>query len=208
MTFYGTFRGTHDQEHHLHESPPSMTIPLWILAAGAVFAGYVGVPKVLSLGFDLDKLNEWLAPVIAHPAGLVAAGHEMGTGAELALILVTTLVALGGIYFAWQTYGGDNGLAKGRVWAERFPTLHRLLVNKWYVDEIYDALIVRPLAALSRFFWKVIDTFVIDGAINAGAFLTELTGDVGRFSTTGNVRNYALYFFLGVILLFWWIAFR
>jgi NADH:ubiquinone oxidoreductase subunit 5 (subunit L)/multisubunit Na+/H+ antiporter MnhA subunit len=69
-------------------------------------------------------------------------------------------------------------------------------------------LIVRPLAAISRFFWKVVDTFVIDGAINAGAFLTELTGDVGRFSTTGNVRNYALYFFLGVILLFYWIAFR
>jgi NADH-quinone oxidoreductase subunit L len=185
-----------------------MTIPLWILAFGAVFAGYVGVPKVLSFGFDLEKLHDWLEPVIAHPAGLAAAEHEMGTGTELALILVTTLVALFGIFYAWQTYGGDNGLAKGRVWAERFPTLHRLLVNKWYVDEIYDALIVRPLAALSRFFWKVVDTFVIDGAINAGAFLTELTGDVGRFSTTGNVRNYALYFFLGVILLFWWIAFR
>jgi NADH-quinone oxidoreductase subunit L len=208
MTFYGEFRGTHDQEHHLHESPPSMTIPLWILAIGAVFAGYVGVPKVLSLGFDLDKLHEWLEPVIAHPAGLAVAEHEMSTGAELALILVTTLVALFGIFYAWQTYGGDNGLAKGRVWAERFPTLHRLLVNKWYVDEIYDLLIVRPLAALSRFFWKVVDTFIIDGAVNFGAFVTELTGDVGRFSTTGNVRNYALYFFLGVILLFWWIAFR
>jgi NADH-quinone oxidoreductase subunit L len=208
MTFFGEFRGTHEQEHHLHESPPSMTLPLWILAVGAVFAGYVGVPKVLSFGFDLDKLHEWLEPVIAHPAGLAAAEHEMGMGTELALILVTTLVALGGIFLAWKTYGGDNGLAKGRAWAERFPTLHRLLVNKWYVDEIYDVLIVRPLAALSRFFWKVVDTFVIDGAINAGAFLTELTGDVGRFSTTGNVRNYALYFFLGVILLFWWIAFR
>jgi len=98
-------------------------------------------------------------------------------------------------------------LAKGRAWAQRFPFVHRLLENKYYVDEIYDALIVRPLAALSRFFWKVVDTFLIDGAVNAGAFLTELTGDVGRFSTTGNVRNYALYFFLGVILLFWWIAF-
>jgi NADH-quinone oxidoreductase subunit L len=208
MTFFGTFRGTHDQEHHLHESPPSMTIPLWILAVGAVFAGYVGVPKVLSFGFDLDKLHEWLEPVIAHPVGLTMAEHEMSTGTELALILVTTLVALFGIFYAWATYGGDNGLAKGRVWAERFPTLHRLLVNKWYVDEIYDALIVRPLAALSRFFWKVVDTILIDGTINFGAFLTELTGDVGRFSTTGNVRNYALYFFLGVILLFWWIAFR
>jgi NADH-quinone oxidoreductase subunit L len=117
------------------------------------------------------------------------------------------IVAFAGIYLAWANYGGNKGLARGNAWAARVPVLHRLLLNKWYVDEIYDRLIVRPLAALSRFFWKAVDTFVIDGAINAGAFLTELTGDVGRFTTTGNVRNYALYFFLGVILLFWWVAF-
>jgi NADH:ubiquinone oxidoreductase subunit 5 (subunit L)/multisubunit Na+/H+ antiporter MnhA subunit len=56
-------------------------------------------------------------------------------------------------------------------------------------------------------FWKFVDAIVIDGAINVGAFLTELTGDVGRFTTTGNVRNYALYFFLGVVVMFWWIVF-
>jgi NADH-quinone oxidoreductase subunit L len=207
LTFFGRFRGTHEQEHHLHESPPSMTVPLWILAVGAVFAGYLGVPKLLSFGRDLNWFHDWLQPVIAVPQGLEAGEHNLGSGLELALVLVTTLVALGGIYFAWQTYGGDNGLAKGQAWAARLPLLHRLLVNKWYVDEVYDALIVRPLAALSRLFWKVVDVFVIDGAVNAGAFLTELTGDVGRFTTTGNVRNYALYFFLGVILLFGWIAF-
>ena len=204
LTFEGTFRGTHEQEHHLHESPPSMTIPLWILAVGAVLSGYVGLPKVLS---EVNRFHDWLEPVIAHPAGLAAAEREMSTGAEWALILFTTLVAAAGIYLAWQIYGGQNGLAKGRAWAARFPRVHRQLVNKYYVDEDYDAVIVRPLAALSRFFWKVVDTFVIDGAVNAGAFLTELTGDVGRFTTTGNVRNYALYFFLGVILLFGWIAF-
>jgi NADH-quinone oxidoreductase subunit L len=202
LTFEGKFRGTHEQEHHLHESPPSMTVPLWILAIGAVLAGYVGLPKVLS---EVNQFHHWLEPVIRAVGEHVE--HEMSAGAEWLLILITTLIALAGIFVSWQTYGGDQGLAKGRVWAERFPLLHRLLVNKWYVDEIYDVLIVRPLAAVSRFFWKVVDTFVIDGAINAGAFLTELTGDVGRFSTTGNVRNYALYFFLGVILLFWWIAF-
>jgi len=207
LTFFGHFRGTHEQEHHLHESPPSMTVPLWILAVGAVVAGYVGVPKLLSFGRDLNWFHHWLEPVIAVPQGIEAGEHNIGTGVELMLVLITSLVAIAGIVFAWQTYGGDKGLTKGRAWAERFPLLHRLLLNKWYVDEIYDALIVRPLAMISRFFWKVVDTFVIDGAINAGAFLTELTGDVGRFSTTGNVRNYALYFFLGVILLFWWIAF-
>ncbi|HKI01587.1 MAG TPA: NADH-quinone oxidoreductase subunit L [Thermoanaerobaculia bacterium] len=207
LTFHGKFRGTHEQEHHLHESPPSMTVPLWILAVGAVFAGYVGVPKLLSMGRDLNRFHHWLEPVIAVPQGLEAGEHNLGAGMEWALVLITTAVALTGIFLSRSFYGGDNGLAKGRTWAQRFPFVHRLLENKYYVDEIYDALIVRPLAALSRFFWKVVDTFLIDGAVNAGAFLTELTGDVGRFSTTGNVRNYALYFFLGVILLFWWIAF-
>jgi NADH-quinone oxidoreductase subunit L len=117
------------------------------------------------------------------------------------------IVAAGGIFLAWRTYGGEDGLANERTWAERFPALYRVLVNKYYVDEIYDALIVKPLAGLSRFFWKGVDTFLIDGAINAGAYATELTGEFGRLSTTGNVRTYALYFFLGVILLGCWIAF-
>jgi len=145
--------------------------------------------------------------VIAHPAGLAAAEHEMSTGAEWGLILIAVAVAVTGILFSRSVYGGDQGTAKGRTWAERFPFVHDLLVHKYYVDEAYDTLIVRPLYAFSRFLWKVVDTFVIDRTINAGAFLTELTGDVGRFTTTGNVRNYALYFFLGVILLFGWIAF-
>jgi len=208
LTFEGEFRGTHEQEHHLHESPASMTVPLWILAVGAVFAGYVGVPKVLSLGRDLNWFHNWLEPVIAVPRGMEAGEHNVGTGLELLLIAITTLIALAGIYVAWTNYGDNKGLARGQHWAARLPVLHRLLLNKWYVDELYDWVIVRPLAATARFFWKVVDTFIIDGAINAGAFLTELTGDVGRFSTTGNVRNYALYFFLGVLVLFYWIAFR
>jgi NADH-quinone oxidoreductase subunit L len=208
LTFEGDFRGTHEQEHHLHESPPSMTVPLWILAIGAVFAGYVGVPKMFSAGRDLNWFHNWLEPVIAVPQGMEAGEHNVGPGLEWLLLLVTVAIAFAGIYLAWANYGDKKGLARGQAWAARLPVLHRLLLNKWYVDEIYDWVIVKPLAAVSRFLWKVVDTFVIDGAINAGAFLTELTGDVGRFSTTGNVRNYALYFFLGVIFLFYWIAFR
>jgi NADH-quinone oxidoreductase subunit L len=204
LTFFGSFRGTHEQEHHLHESPAVMTIPLWILAVGAVVAGFVGVPKVLG---GIDRFHLWLEPVLYHPAGLEAAEHEMGTFMELALILIAVIVAAGGILLARRMYGGDDGLANERTWAQRFPLLYRVLVNKYYVDEIYDALIVKPLAGLSRFFWKGVDTFLIDGSINAGAYATELTGEFGRLSTTGNVRTYALYFFLGVILLGCWIAF-
>jgi NADH-quinone oxidoreductase subunit L len=82
----------------------------------------------------------------------------------------------------------------------------RTLPQMPYFDELYDRIVVRPLAALARGFWKVVDGFVIDGLIHAGAFLTELTGDLGRFSTTGNVRNYVLYFFVGLIVLFWWVV--
>ncbi|MFY9822866.1 MAG: NADH-quinone oxidoreductase subunit L [Thermoanaerobaculia bacterium] len=204
LTFYGEFRGTHEQQHHLHESPAVMTIPLWILAAGAVVAGFVGVPKVLG---GVDRFHRWLEPVLYHPTGLETAEHEMAAGLEWALILIAVAVAAAGVFAAWRTYGGETGLAKGEAWAERLPVLHRVLVHKYYVDEIYDALIVKPLAGLSWFFWKAVDTFLIDGTINAGAAATELTGEFGRLTTTGNVRTYALYFFLGVILLGWWIAF-
>jgi NADH-quinone oxidoreductase subunit L len=124
---------------------------------------------------------------------------------ELTLVAITTIVAVGGLLFARSIYRPADALERGRAWADRFPAIHRLLVNKYYVDEIYDRLIVRPLAALSTLFWKGVDNIVIDGSIKAGAWLTELTGEVGRLSTTGNVRNYALYFFLGVIALFAWL---
>ncbi|HEX2644305.1 MAG TPA: NADH-quinone oxidoreductase subunit L, partial [Thermoanaerobaculia bacterium] len=207
LTFHGKFRGTHEQEHHLHESPAVMTVPLWVLAVGAVVAGWVGIPKLLSFGRDLNWFHHLLEPVIAVPQGLEAGEHNVGESLEILLVVIAVAVAAAGILLARAFYGGDKGTATGRQWAARFPGVHRLLENKYYVDELYDRIIVRPLAALSAFFWKVVDTFVIDGAVRAGAFLTELTGDVGRFSTTGNVRNYALYFFLGVIALLGWLLF-
>jgi len=207
MTFSGKFRGTHEQEHHLHESPAVMTVPLWILAVGAVVAGFAGVPKLLSLGFDFNWFHHFLAPIIADVHGLGTDEHGIGVAVEIFLVFLAIAAAVGGLLAARSAYGGDRGLAKEEAWIQRFPAVHRLLTNKYYVDEIYDALIVKPLAALSRFFWKVVDTFIIDGSINAGAYVTELIGDIGRFSTTGNVRNYALYFFLGVVALFWWVAF-
>jgi NADH-quinone oxidoreductase subunit L len=205
MTFHGKFRGTHEQEHHLHESPAVMTVPLWILAVGAIAAGWVGIPKLLSMGRDINWFHHFLEPVIHVPQGAEAGEHNIGAGLEIALVLVTTAIAVGGLLFARSIYRPADAVERGQAWADRFPAIHRLLVNKYYVDEIYDRLIVRPLAALSTLFWKGMDNFVIDGSIKAGAWLTELTGEVGRLSTTGNVRNYALYFFLGVIALFAWL---
>jgi NADH-quinone oxidoreductase subunit L len=203
LTFDGRFRGTHEQEHHLHESPPVMTVPLVILAVGAVVSGWVEIPLVP----HMDRFHQFLQPVIANLQGTAPAGeHELGTTVEVTLILLSVGLALAGIGAARSIYGGDGGAERGRAFEERLPTLHRLLANKWYVDEIYDALIVRPLYGLSVVFFKVVDTLFIDGSVRAGAAVTRASGDLGSLTTTGNVRNYALYFFVGVIVLFWWIV--
>jgi len=209
LTFFGKFRGTHEQEHHLHESPPVMTVPLMILAVGAVTAGWIGIPAGLweAVGLpDHNLLHHFLSPVIVALPGVEAA-HHMSLATELTLMLVSVGVALLGWLLARRLWGGERGLAADVAFAERMPFVQRLLANKYYVDELYDRIVVRPIAAIARVCWKVIDTLVIDGSLHVGAFLTELTGDLGRFTTTGNVRNYALYFFAGALLLFWWMIF-
>jgi NADH-quinone oxidoreductase subunit L len=209
LTFFGSFRGTHEQEHHLHESPKVMTLPLWVLAAGAVVAGWVGIPSgmwELVGQHDRDWLKELLAPVIAVIPGHEAGAHHASHGLELALIAASVAAAAVGIWTAWRLWGDGKGLAADEAFAASRPGLQKLLADKYRIDELYDALIVRPLARLARICWKVVDELIIDGGLNVVAFLVELTGDLGRFTTTGNVRNYALYFFLGVLLLFGWMV--
>jgi NADH-quinone oxidoreductase subunit L len=205
LTFDGTFRGTHEQEHHLHESPPVMTVPLIILAVGAVVAGWVEIPLLRGT----DWFHRFLEPVVATTAAIhngATGTRELGTPTEAILIVLSVGLALAGILFARSIYGGAGGAERGLAFEERYPTLHRLLANKWYVDELYDAIVVRPLHGLSWVFYRVVDVLVVDGSIRAGAAVTRATGDLGSLTTTGNVRNYALYFFLGVLVLFWWIA--
>ncbi len=199
MTFFGKFRGTHEQEHHLHESPWVMTVPLLILAVGAIGSGWVGIPELLGGG---NAFHHFLSPVIAHYPE-AAEHHEMAASTEWLLLLASVAAGLFGIAYAFKLYGG--GQFGGEAWAKRFPALYRLLDRKYWVDEIYDRLIVQPLGAFSRFLWKGFDDTIVDGSVRALAWATELTAEGGRLSTTGNVRSYALYFFLGVLGLFWWI---
>ncbi len=201
LTFFGEFRGTHEQEHHLHESPAVMILPLAVLAVGAVFAGYAG--KIPFTHFDWfgDFVSRVVVEIPGHEAH--AGHHELGL--ELALVGGSVAAAALGLFLAWRRYGGNRGTSADEAFARRSPSLQRLLANKYYVDEIYDRLVVKPAARLARFCWKVIDSIFIDGGLHVGAFVTELIGDLGRFSTTGNVRQYALYFFAGVLILFWWM---
>ncbi|MGE0639178.1 MAG: NADH-quinone oxidoreductase subunit L [Thermoanaerobaculia bacterium] len=210
MTFHGSFRGTEEQKHHLHESPASMTVPLVILSVGAVVAGWIGIPAGMWELFgaaDRNLFHHFLAPVIVEIPGHEAAEHALSHSTEIALILGSIAVAIAGILIARRAWGGERGVQADEAMARRAPAVRRLLENKYYVDELYDRIVVKPLGSLARFCWKVVDTVIIDGGLHVVAFLTELAGDLGRFTTTGNVRQYGLYFFAGALALFWWMIF-
>jgi NADH-quinone oxidoreductase subunit L len=201
LTFWGEFRGSEEQAHHLHESPPVMTVPLWILAAGAVGTGLLGLPFFSPV--FADWIGHFLAPAIAHVGE--EHGHHAPVWLELVLMGVSVAVALLGIWMATRTYK-DRGLEGGEAWAARFPAVHRTLVEKYKVDELYDATVVRPLRSTARRLRSFLDRGLIDGlVVHGSAFATELAGDLLRFTVTGNLRTYALWFLAGVVLLFWWI---
>ena len=194
LTFFGKFRGTHEQEHHLHESPATMTVPLWILAALSVVGGLLLLPHHIWHGWSLEK---WLEPVIPEVAGT---HHEIeiAFGTELTFAAIATAIAILGWWIARSLYK-DKQLASDEAFAVRAPGVARAIENKWYVDELYAAIIVRPLAAISRFLWKGFDA-VIDGIAALLGFTVRGFGEILRFFQTGNVRNYALMFFIGVIV--------
>jgi len=199
LTFSGGFRGSHEQEHHLHESPVTMTVPLVVLAALAIIGGWVGLPAVFGEG--VNRFALFLAPVFLPLSGAHDAEHPVpGPWAEWLLMAVSVAAAAAGIFLAWRWYSKEKGLVPARL-AASYPVAYALVAEKFRVDELYDAVVVKPFVFLARALWKVVDVLVIDGVLNAGAFLVELTGDLLRFLQTGNVRNYALTFFLGVIAL-------
>jgi len=195
LTFFGEFRGTHEQEHHLHESPASMTIPLMVLAFLSVAGGAV-------LGWPHHHfLAAWLAPVLPPVHGVPEAQYEISPNLEYGLMFVSTAIAALGAWLAYQRYY-KRGLAADAEFEQKYPAAARGMENKWYVDELYGAVIVRPLERSSVFLWKVVDA-IIDGIAAALGYIVAGVGDLLRFLQTGNVRNYALMFFAGVIVFLW-----
>jgi NADH-quinone oxidoreductase subunit L len=124
---------------------------------------------------------------------------------EWALIALSVAVASGGLWLGWSWYAKQGGAVPARL-AARYPAAYALVADKFRVDELYDAVILRPFVALARALWKVVDVLIIDGVLNAGAFLVELLGDLLRFLQTGNVRNYALGILLGLVALMFYVV--
>jgi NADH-quinone oxidoreductase subunit L len=200
LTFFGTFRGTHEQEHHLHESPASMTVPLWILAALSVVGGALMLPHHIWHGWSLAT---WLHPVIPEMKG--APGEiEVAFGTEVTFALIATSIAVLGWWVARSLYK-EKQLASDDAFATRSPGLARAIENKWYIDELYAKTVVGPLEAISKFLWKGIDA-IIDGIAAMLGFTVRGFGELLRFFQTGNVRNYALMFFIGVVVFIAWFA--
>ncbi len=203
LTFFGEFRGTEEERHHLHESPKTMTVPLVILAILSAVGGLVlGFPALFGHMLHIPHLlDTWLHPIFPEVEGVEAGIFGIAVSAEISVMVVSTLLALLGIWIAYSLFHkrGLEGEAKLRGIS---PALATTLENKWYVDEFYGATVVRPLHRAAMFSWKVIDA-IIDGVISLGAYFIAAVGDLLRFFQTGNVRNYALALFLGVIVFIW-----
>ncbi len=192
LTFFGTERFSSEVRHHLHESPPVMTGPLIVLAFFSVIAGYIGLPVVF--GHNLNLFERFLEPVIK-----THGEAHLSLSTEWALILVSVAVALAGIALAYLFYQKSPTIPSQLV--SRFPRAYRLLFNKYYVDEIYEAAFVQPLIKGSEAIYYGFDLPVVDGAVNGSARLTGFFGRVLSLLQTGQVRDYALIFILGVAII-------
>ena len=193
MTFLGKFRGTHEQEHHLHESPAAITIPLIILAILAVIGGWVGIPEVFMHGGH--RLETFLEPVFAQ-SNAIATKHELSHNTEYMLMIVSVAGALIALVYAW------NKFSKYEKTEKESTGITKLLENKWYVDELYQSVIVSPLRSLSAFFNNVIEKKVIDGLVNGTGKAVNYGSRQLRWLQSGQVGAYVLLMVLGILILF------
>ncbi len=206
MTFYGKSRVEEHVAHHLHESPPIMTVPLMVLAGLSLVGGLVGIP--ILEGWHV--FGDFLSPVFAPAKAILTHGEHGGGHHSLALELILMAVSLGiaivGWLFARYMYL-VNPDAPNKV-IEKVPEVHQLVYNKYWVDELYDILFVNSIVDFSRFLWKAFDESVVDGIVNGTARLTRGCGGVLRRLETGLVKDYAFSILVGVVVIIGYLVLR
>jgi NADH-quinone oxidoreductase subunit L len=198
LTFNGSFRGTEETKKHIHESPLLMTIPLVLLAILSIAGGFMGLPE--GLGFT-NKFANYLAYVTA-PGNEILSGssHHMSHTTEIILMVVAFTIAILSIFYARKKYISDKQLPHAE--GDTLPSTQKLVYNKFYIDEVYEKVFVKPFMVLSDLFLVLIDKLVIDLIVNATALLTGASGKVLRLIQTGNTGFYLFAMILGTILLF------
>jgi NADH-quinone oxidoreductase subunit L len=217
MTFFNECRASEEVKHHIHEAPKSMTVPLLILAVLSIFGGYIGVPASLGggnlvehfldpvMGLGKDKLLQSAnGTALMHEASEAVAHHSFEL--EYSLMLITTVIVFLGILIAYTLYMKKRSLPD--TLAAKSPFSYRLLLNKWYVDELYEKTVINPLHSISLFLWKGIDVVVIDGLVNGTAGFFMKCGVVSKASQSGYVQRYAVSFLVGVFVLVAYYMFR
>jgi NADH-quinone oxidoreductase subunit L len=213
LTFHGEER--FDGHHvHPHEAPPSMAYVLVVLALGSVLAGYIGVPHALG---GHNTLGTWLEPAFQATncgapvttgalAGLAVEDCAPGeareggenAGLELGLMVVSSLIAFAGIGLAWFLWIKNRDIPDNM--AKQFPGVHRLLMNKYFVDEVYDATIIQPIKIVStEGLWRGFDVRIIDATVNGAGYLVSGVSIVLRLFQNGSVKTYAASTFLGAV---------
>jgi NADH-quinone oxidoreductase subunit L len=187
VSFTGKFRGTESQASHLHESPAAMTIPLVILAILSIVGGFVGMPEIFVKSGD--RISEFLAPVIPH-----GETHHISPSTEYILMGLSSALMVVMIIAAWVVY--RNYVPKENT------GLARVLENKWYVDELYEKIIVNPLHRVAGFFNQVFDRLVIDGLVNGVGRIVQYSSRQLRLLQSGQVGSYVLLMVLSMLLIF------
>ena len=212
LTFHGDRKGSgigdpgsgHGHGMHLHDAPPAMALALIVLAVGSILAGYIGVPHALG---GHNQLAAWLAPSFQAGTAAPEALTEGEAALELTLMGVSSAIAIGGIVLAAFIWLKRRSIADAM--ARRFGGLHRLLLNKYYVDEVYDAAVVAPIHVVSReALWRGFDVQVVDGAVNGTAAIVSAASSRLRRLQTGSVRAYASAMFVGVIVILGYYLWR
>jgi NADH-quinone oxidoreductase subunit L len=185
ITFNGTFRGTEEQRHHLHESPAAMTIPLIVLAILSIVGGFVGIPELFMHGGEI--LSDFLSPVVK------SREVEVDHATEWILVALTTVIAIVAIVVAYMRYRNYRD--------EKETPVAKVLENKWYVDELYDAVVVRPLNRFGGFVNAFIEKGTIDAMVNGVGRAVNYGGRQLRWLQSGQVGNYVLLMVISMVLL-------
>jgi len=243
MTFFGPYRGPdweHDSDkqhadddahghawHGPHESPQLMTVPLMLLSVGAVVAGFVGIPAALG---GSDAIEHFLEPSFTVAGAPAAEAHHLSHAAEWGLMAFSVLLAIGGIWYAYRNYVQNP--ENSEQMAEKWSGAHRVLTNKYYVDEAYDATVIRGTMTSANSLWTVdkrvvdgavngagwttiasswvshiLDKYVVDGLINLVAWTCGEASYLFRRAQTGLIQNYAFASLLGVFAFVTWFLF-
>jgi len=199
-TFHGPNRTGEKERQYLGEAPAMMTGPLVVLGILTVVGGWLNIPEFARFIGPVGGLDHWLAPVVGESTEKVIAGtHEMSAGLEYGLVGLAILIAVGGIALAWTRLKPEALVPKSQSPQEE--GFERVLLDKYYVDEIYDAAVVSPVVGVSRgLLWRGVDNGLIDGlGVKGSTYLARFVGWIGSQFQSGRLGTYAWVLAVGVL---------